>query len=49
LERRGLSERIKFHRPPRRELSEQKAKIAMASLAYNLTRLAWLTTRTAPA
>jgi IS5 family transposase len=87
LERRGLSERIQFRRPPRRELSEQQAKanaararirsgiehvfaaqkhrmalfvrtiglaraqvkIGMANLAYNFTRLAWLSTRTAPA
>lgn len=87
LERRGLSERILFRRPPRRELSEQQAKanaararirsgiehvfaaqkhrmalfvrtiglaraqvkIGMANLAYNFTRLAWLSTRTAPA
>jgi IS5 family transposase len=80
LERRGLSERIQFRRPPRRQLSEQQArahasrarirsgiehvfaaqkhrmrllvrtigiaraqvKIGMANLAYNFTRLAWL-------
>jgi IS5 family transposase len=87
LERRGLSERIQFRRPPRRQLSELQAKanasrarirsgiehvfaaqkhrmalfvrtiglaraqvkIGMANLAYNFTRLAWLSTRTAPA
>ncbi|MCI0756061.1 transposase, partial [Roseomonas vastitatis] len=87
LERRGLSERIQFRRPPRRKLSEQQAKanaararirssiehvfaaqkhhmalfvptiglaraqvkIGMANLAYNFTRLAWLSARTAPA
>ena len=87
LERRGLSERIQFRRPPRRELSEQQAKanasrarirssiehvfaaqkhrmalfvrtigidraqvkIGMANLAYNFARLAWLSTRAAPA
>jgi IS5 family transposase len=87
LERRGLSERIQFRRPPRRQLSEQQAKanasrarirsgiehvfaaqkhrmalfvrtiglaraqvkIGMANLAYNFTRLAWLSIRTAPA
>jgi hypothetical protein len=87
LERRGLSERIQFRRPPKRPLSEQQAKanalrarirssiehvfaaqkhrmalfvrtiglaraqvkIGMANLAYNFTRLAWLSTRTAPA
>ncbi|RKK01054.1 IS5/IS1182 family transposase, partial [Pseudoroseomonas wenyumeiae] len=87
LERRGLSERLQFRRPPRRQLSEQQAKanasrarirsgiehvfaaqkhrmalfvrtiglaraqvkIGMANLAYNFTRLAWLSTRTAPA
>jgi hypothetical protein len=87
LERRGLSERILFRRPPRRELPELQAKayasrarirssieyvfaaqkhrmalfvrtiglaraqvkIGMANLAYNFTRLAWLSTRTAPA
>ncbi|RKK01034.1 IS5 family transposase, partial [Pseudoroseomonas wenyumeiae] len=87
LERRGLSERLQFRRPPRRQLSEQQAKasasrarirsgiehvfaaqkhrmalfvrtiglaraqvkIGMANLAYNSTRLAWLSTRAAPA
>ncbi|PWC26791.1 IS5 family transposase [Teichococcus aestuarii] len=87
LERRGLSERIQFRRPPRRPLSELQAKanatrarirsgiehvfaaqkhrmalfvrtiglaraqvkIGMANLAYNFTRLAWLSTRVAPA
>ena len=87
LERRGLSERLQFRRPPRRQLSELQAKanasrarirsgiehvfaaqkhrmalfvrtigiaraqvkIGMANLAYNFTRLAWLSTRTAPA
>jgi transposase, IS5 family len=87
LERRGLSERIQFRRPPRRQLSEQQAKanasrarirsgiehvfaaqkhrmglfvrtiglararvkIGMANLAYNFARLAWLSTRAAPA
>jgi hypothetical protein len=87
LERRGLSERIQFRKPPRRGLSEQQTKanasrarirsgikhvfavqkhrmalfvrtiglaraqvkISMANLAYNFTRLAWLSTRTAPA
>jgi IS5 family transposase len=85
LERRGLSERIQFRKPPRRGLSEQQAKanasrarirssiehvfaaqkyrkalfvrtigiarahakIGMANLAHNFTRLAWLSTRTA--
>jgi IS5 family transposase len=87
LERRGLSERIQFRKPPRRGLSEQQAKanaartqirasiehvfaaqkhrmalfvsaigmaraqvkIGMANPAYNLSRLAWLSTRTASA
>jgi len=87
LERRGLSERLQFRRPPRRQLSELQAKanaararirsgiehvfaaqkhrmalfvrtiglaraqvkIGMANLAYNFTRLAWLSTRAAPA
>ncbi|MFZ6763161.1 IS5 family transposase [Pseudoroseomonas sp. WGS1072] len=87
LERRGLSERILFRRPPRRELPEQQAKanasrarirsgiehvfaaqkhrmalfvrtiglaraqvkIGIANLAYNFTRLAWLSARAAPA
>ena len=82
LNRRGLSERMPFRRPPRRGLSEQQAKanasrarirsgiehvfaaqkhrmalfvrtigigreqvkIGMANLAYNFTRLAWLST-----
>ena len=86
-ERRGLSERLQFRRPPRRQLSEPQAKanasrarirsgiehvfatqkhrmalfvrtiglaraqvkIGMANLAYNFTRLAWLSTRAAPA
>ncbi|RMI14600.1 IS5 family transposase [Pseudoroseomonas wenyumeiae] len=87
LEQRGLSERIRFRRPPRRQISEQQAranasrarirsgiehvfaaqkhrmrlfvrtigiaraqvKIGMVNLAYNFTRLAWLSIRTAPA
>jgi IS5 family transposase len=87
LERRGLSERILFRRPPRRPLSEPQAKanaararirsgiehvfaaqkhrmtlfvrtiglararvkIGMVNLAYNFTRLAWLSARTVPA
>jgi IS5 family transposase len=87
LERRGLSERIQFRKPPRRGLPEQQAKanaararirsgvehvfaaqkhrmalfvrtiglaraqvkIGMANLAHNFSRLAWLSTRTAPA
>jgi IS5 family transposase len=87
LERRGLSERILFRQPPRRQLSEQQAKanaararirsgiehvfaaqkhrmtlfvrtiglaraqvkIGIANLAYNFTRLAWLSARAAPA
>jgi IS5 family transposase len=87
LQRRGLSERIQFRRPPRRDLSDQQAKanaararirsgiehvfaaqkhrmalfvrtigiararvkIGMANLAYNFSRLAWLSTRAAPA
>jgi IS5 family transposase len=86
LERRGLSERILFRRPPKRPLSEQQAKanasrarirsgiehvfaaqkhrmalfvrtiglaraqvkIGIANLAYNFTRLAWLSARVAP-
>jgi IS5 family transposase len=87
LERRGLTERMPFRRPPRRHLSAQRAKanaararirsavehafaaqkhrvglfvrtvgsararmkIGLANLAYNFTRLAWLSTRPAPA
>jgi IS5 family transposase len=87
LERRGLTERMQFRRPPRRRLSAQRAKanaararvrsavehafaaqkhrmglfvrtvglararvkIGLANLAYNFTRLAWLSTRPAPA